>query len=43
MLEGLVFIALSFTHVREAIVTCIPESLKKAIGVGIGFSLRPSA
>ena len=37
MLEGLVFIALSFTHVREAIVTCIPESLKKAIGVGIGF------
>ena len=37
LLEGLVFIALSFTHVREAIVTCIPESLKKAIGVGIGF------
>lgn len=35
--EGIIFIVLSFTHFREAIVTCIPETLKKAIGVGIGL------
>ncbi len=36
-LEGLVFILLSFLNVREAIIDAIPESLKKAVAVGIGL------
>ncbi len=36
-LEGLVFIVLSFTNVREAIFNAIPLQLKKGISVGIGL------
>ncbi len=36
-LEGLVFILLSFLNVREAIIDAIPDSLKKAVAVGIGL------
>lgn len=35
--SGLVFIGLTLTRAREAIVNAIPLSLKCAIGVGIGF------
>ncbi len=35
--EGLIFIALSLTNVREAIFNCIPLSLKRAVSVGIGL------
>ena len=36
-IEGVVFIVLSVTKVREAIFNCIPLSLKKAVSVGIGL------
>lgn len=36
-IEGLVFIVLSVTNVREAIFNAIPIQLKKGISVGIGF------
>ena len=36
-IEGMVFIVLSLTRVREAIFECIPLSLKKAVSVGIGL------
>ena len=36
-LEGIIFIILSLTNVREAIFNAIPLSLKKAISVGIGL------
>lgn len=35
--EGLIFIALTFFNVREAIVNCIPMNIKYAISVGIGL------
>ena len=35
--EGLVFIVLSLTNVREAIFNAIPASLKVAVSVGIGL------
>lgn len=35
--EGIIFIVLSVTNVREAIFNCIPLSLKKAVSVGIGL------
>ena len=35
--EGLIFLALSVTPVREAIFNAIPLSLKKAVSVGIGL------
>ena len=35
--EGLIFLALTFFNIREAIVNSIPPCLKKAIGAGIGF------
>lgn len=35
--EGLIFLILTLCNVREAIVNSIPESLKKAIGAGIGL------
>lgn len=35
--EGLVFLALSLTPVREAIFNAIPMSLKKAVSAGIGL------
>lgn len=37
LLEGLIFIALTVTNVREAIVNAIPLSLRNAIGAGIGL------
>lgn len=36
-IEGLIFIVLSLTKVREAIFNSIPLSLKKAVSVGIGL------
>ena len=35
--EGVIFILLTFFNIREAIVNCIPASLKNAIGAGIGL------
>ena len=35
--EGLIFIVLTLTNVREAIVNAIPLSLRNAIGAGIGL------
>lgn len=35
--EGLIFILLSLTNVREAIFNAIPKQLKIAVSVGIGF------
>ncbi len=37
LFEGIIFLLLTFFNIREAIVNSIPVSLKKAIGVGIGF------
>lgn len=36
-IEGLIFILLTLTNLREAIVNAIPASLKNAIGAGIGL------
>ena len=36
-IEGLIFILLTITNLREAIVNAIPTSLKNAIGAGIGL------
>ncbi len=36
-IEGLIFIALSLTNVREAIFNSIPMTLKSAVSVGIGL------
>lgn len=35
--EGLIFIALSLTNVREAIFNVIPQTLKQGVSVGIGL------
>ena len=37
LIEGLIFIALSVTNVREALFNAIPMTLKSAVTVGIGF------
>ena len=37
LLEGVIFIILTLTNVREAIVNAIPLSLRNAIGAGIGL------
>ena len=37
LIEGLIFILLTLTNVREAIVNAIPLSLRNAIGGGIGL------
>lgn len=37
LIEGLIFIGLTFLNVREAIINSIPMNLKKAISVGIGL------
>ena len=37
LLEGIIFIILSFFNVREAIVSAIPMNLKHAVSVGIGL------
>ncbi len=36
-IEGVIFIAMTIFNIREAVVNSIPDSLKKAISVGIGF------
>lgn len=36
-IEGIIFIVLSVTNVREAIFNAIPNTLKAAVGVGIGL------
>ena len=36
-LEGIIFVILTLTNVREAIVNCIPANLRYAIGAGIGL------
>ena len=36
-IEGVIFILLTITNLREAIVNAIPASLKSAIGAGIGL------
>ncbi len=37
LMEGIFFILLTVTNLREAIVNCIPSTLKKAIGAGVGL------
>lgn len=37
LIEGIIFILLTITHIREAIINAIPATLKNAIGVGIGL------
>lgn len=37
LMEGIIFILLTVTNLREAIVNCIPSTLKKAIGAGVGL------
>ena len=37
LIEGLIFVLLTVTNVREAIVNAIPRSLRNAIGAGIGL------
>ena len=37
LIEGLIFIVLSFFGVREKIINAIPETMKKAVAVGIGL------
>lgn len=37
LIEGIIFILLTFLKVREAIVNAIPATLKQSIGVGIGL------
>jgi len=35
--EGIIFVILTITNIREAIVASIPASIKKAIGAGVGL------
>ncbi len=37
LIEGILFIILTLSNLREAIVNAIPQSLRSAIGVGIGL------
>ena len=37
LIEGIIFIILTLTNIREAIVNAIPLSLRNAIGAGIGL------
>ena len=37
LIEGVIFIILTLTHVREAFVNAIPMHLRNAIGAGIGL------
>lgn len=36
-LEGIIFIILTVFNIREAIINCIPNNIRKAISVGIGL------
>lgn len=42
LLEGIIFILLTVFNIREAIIDSIPDYIKKAISVGIGFLLHSS-
>ena len=37
LIEGIIFIILTLTHIREAIVNAIPQCLRHSIGAGIGI------
>ena len=37
LIEGIIFIILTVTKIRSLIVDCMPASLKRAIGAGIGL------
>lgn len=37
LIEGLIFLALNFFRVRQAIIDSVPQTLKYAISIGIGF------
>jgi Permeases len=37
LIEGLIFMLLTFLNVREAIINAIPANIKKAVSVGIGL------
>ena len=37
LIEGIIFIILTVTKVREAVVNCIPKNLKLAVSAGIGL------
>ncbi|RKD31678.1 NCS2 family permease [Thermohalobacter berrensis] len=37
LLEGIIFLILTFLNVREAILNCIPINIKHAVSVGIGL------
>ena len=37
LIEGFIFVILTLTNVREAIVNALPKSMRKAIGAGIGL------
>ena len=39
LVEGIIFLLMTFFNIREAIVNHIPASLKKAIGAGLGLFL----
>ena len=40
LIEGILFILLTLSNLREAILNAIPDSLKNAIGAGIGLFYR---
>lgn len=37
LLEGLILVILTLTNLREALVDCIPDTIKKSITIGIGL------
>jgi AGZA family xanthine/uracil permease-like MFS transporter len=37
LIEGLIFLVLNFFRVRQAIIDSVPQTLKYAISIGIGF------
>ena len=43
LIEGIIFILLTVSNLREKIVNAIPETLKHAIGAGIGHLFHRSA
>ena len=41
--EGIIFIALTLTNIREALFNAIPMNLKKAVSAGIGLFIPPAS
>lgn len=37
LISGIVFVLITVTGLRKAVITCIPQQMKLAIGAGIGF------